>query len=383
MLKFRASGVFAATLFLVTSGSVALGQPVVPEVEESDIATLPAMAPHWALAMNAWIAGTRIVDGDSGKIIGALHTIPLSNVAVDPNKRFFYVAETIWTKGNRGTRQDMLTVYDGNSLKIVAEIPLPGRLLTGNRIQDLAISADGRFAYIYDMSPASSVIVVDLVKRKVSRTIELPGCALAFAAPGERIMSLCSDGSIATVSHATKKNEVVQTEPFFSAEDDPIFDNGILDPATGKGLFLSYSGLIYEVSVGDQTKVAPAWSIQEAAGMPAGSTKPLQLSWLPGGRQMMAYHAGLNQLYVLMHSGEFWSQKESGSELWVVDIARRKVVSRRPLEPGVDYMTISQDEKPLLFLSGGGEFRVMDAATFETKHRVDGLGYGTITMVGR
>lgn len=382
MLKFRASGFIAATLILAASGNVARAQPVVPEVEESDIATLPAMGPHWALAMNAWMTGTRIVDGDSGKIIGALHTIPLSNVAVDPNKRFFYVAETIWTKGNRGTRQDMLTVYDGKSLKIVTEIPLPGRLLTGNRIQDLAISADGRFAYIYDMSPASAVIIVDLTKRKVTRTIELPGCGLAFAAPGGRIVSLCNDGSIATVSLASKKDDVAQTQPFFSADEDPIFDNGILDPTTGKGLFLSYSGLIYEVSVGDETKVAPPWSIQEAAGMPAGSKKPLQLSWLPGGRQMMAYHAGLNQLYVLMHSGEFWSQKEPATELWVVDVARRKVVSRRPLAPGVDYMAISQDEHPLLFLSGRGDFRVVDATTFETKHHVDGLGYGTITMVG-
>jgi hypothetical protein len=39
------------------------------------------------------------------------------------------------------------------------------------------ISPDGKFGYVYNMSPASSVNIVDLAARKFVKTMELPGCA--------------------------------------------------------------------------------------------------------------------------------------------------------------------------------------------------------------
>ena len=373
-----------AALLVASTAYAQNPEPPAPVVEESDVATLPAISPHWVVVTSQFQApASRILDGDSGKQLASLHTAELSNVAIDPNGRYFYVAESIWTKGNRGTRQDMLTIYDSKALKLLTEVTLPGRLLTGFRRQNLDISADGKFAYIYDMSPASAVFVVDLVKRKHVQTVEIPGCALVFAAPQGRVASLCGDGSIATISFDAKmKAKVDQSAPFFSADEDPIFDNSVVDRKTGKAILLSYSGLIYETTIDGRNQVSAPWSLQEAAGMPRGETKPLAVSWLPGGRQMIAYQPATNRAFVLMHLGEFWSQKAPATELWVVDLAARKVVKRHRLEEEAEYVEITQDADPVLFLGGEGKIHVLDPDTLEEQRAIRTRG-GLLAIAGR
>jgi len=357
----------------------------VPEVEESDIATLPTMSDHLAFVMSAWGNGTRLINGDTGKMLATIHTIPLSNVAIDPRRRFVYVAESIWTKGNRGTRQDMVSVYNARTLKLLHEIPLPGRLLTGNRVQNLAISADGNLAYIYDMTPAAALHVVDLARRRLVSSVEIPGCALAFAGAGGAVASLCGDGTLATIRlDGRRKAVVTSSEPFFDADNDPIFDNSVVDRSTGKAFFLSYSGLIYETMIGPGGgAMQKPWSIQEAGGMARGSTVPLTSGWLPGGRQLLSYHSATGRLFVLMHLGEFWSHKADGTELWVLDAGTRKLIARRALKDPITYMQVTQDDKPLLFLAGKGKMIVLDATTYEEKHGLEEIGAGMISVSGR
>jgi methylamine dehydrogenase heavy chain len=357
---------------------------IVPETEEADVATLPAPAPHWAYLIDGWfVGGTRIVDGDSGKIRGIVHNQALANFAIDPKGRYYYMAESIWTKGNRGTRQDLLTIYDAATLKLVTDIALPGRLLIGNRIQNLTVSADGRYAYVYNMDPASSIIVVDLEKRKYLTTVEVPGCGLAIPAPDGTTHSLCSDGSMATVSYAGKGGKVSRTPVFFSAEHDPIFDNSFVDTTTGKAFFLTYSGLIYDAQLGAKPVIGEPWSLQQAADLPAGVAQPLTINWFPGGREPMAFHRESGKAYVLMHMGEFCTQKEPGTELWEVDVAARKVLRRLKLEDAVDNVVVTQGADPLLFLNTGkGKLYVFDAATFTQKHMLEEVGSGNLHVAG-
>jgi len=392
----RLRGVGAAGLLLLSSGwGPAMGQTdqatppppagattepeaaaaPVPEVEESDTAQLPPANPHWLLAYTSFNEAARLIDGDAGKVLGAIHIAQLSNATFVPGADRIVVAESIWTKGNRGTRQDMLSVYDGRTLKLDHEIPLPGRLLTGNRRSTLDVSPDGRFAYIYDMSPASVVMMIDLQRRKLARTVEIAGCSGAYAFGVTRFLSICGDGTVATVDVSKSKVAVVQSSSFFNADEDPIFDNSVVESRSGRAFLLSYSGLIYEVRAGTEPQVAPAWSLQEAAGMARGSTKPLQPSWLPGGRQLIAFNPKTGRLYVLMHMGEFWSHKESGTELWEVDADQHKVLRRHKLEDHADSVAVSQDDKPILFLSTGGSeaLQIIDAATFETKAEMKDL----------
>ena len=344
----------------------------VPEVEESDVAVLPEAGPHWMLSYSGFANPARLIDGDTGEIKGSLHLAPMSNIAVAPDKSRFYVAETIWSKGNRGTRQDMITVYDAKTLTIDYEIPLPGRLLVGDRVHDLDVSSDGRYAYVYDMAPASSVIAVDLQKRKVLPAVEIPGCALTLASGTDKVLSLCGDGSLAAVTLTKGKGTVEQTDPVFSADEDPVYDNSVFDTKSGKGFLLSYSGLVYEVTVGDKIDVAAPWSLQEGAHMEKATTKPLVVNWLPGGQQPIAYNATTGRLYVLMHMGEFWTYKEPGEELWEVDAQTHKVLRRAKLETPIRSVAVSQDAEPVLFLNEAqGGVEVWDVATLSQKHTLE------------
>ena len=73
-----------------------------------------------------------------------------------------------------------MSIYDGKTLNLVKEIELPGRLVVGNKLQNLELNASGTRAYVYNMHPASSVTWVDLSKQAVGGTVETPGCALIF-----------------------------------------------------------------------------------------------------------------------------------------------------------------------------------------------------------
>lgn len=373
-----------AALAVPAARAAAQDGPAVPEAEESDVATLPPPSPHWVMVSPPFTAGAaRIFDGDSGRMLGSLHLSSLAVAQFDPLGRYIYVAESIWSKGNRGTRQDMITVYDAHTLKLVTEIALPGRLLTGEHRYLMDISADGKRAYVYTMIPSSEIIVVDLVRRKVERTVEIGGCGLAYAAGADKVAALCGDGTYTTVDLAQGTPKVTQSAPFFKPDDDPVFDNSIVDARTGKAVFLSYSGLIYQTTVGSGAPVGEGWSIQEAAGMPRVTSDPLKVNWLPGGRQLMAYDPAAERLYVLMHMGEYWTMKENGTELWTVDLARHKVVRRTRLDKPVRGLRISPDSKPQLYLLADGNLDVVDVATMKTVQTVEDIGYGLLAGPAR
>ncbi|WP_176484652.1 amine dehydrogenase large subunit [Sphingomonas spermidinifaciens] len=378
--------VIAALLSAAGVQAQAQTPPRPPElpVEESDVAALPVLGPRVVMVNTNWgSTGARLFDGDTGKMLGLIHEAQLSNVALDPAGRYFYVAESIWTKGNRGTRQDMLTVRDARTLKVVREIALPGRLLVGTRKHDLGISADGRYAYVYDFDPASSIIVVDLVRSRVLGRTEVPGCGLSAAIGAAASLSLCADGALAvTTLDARGRGSVSRSESFFSAENDPIFDNFAVDTASGAAMMLSYTGLVYPVDASGEPKAPTPWSVQEAAGLPRASTAPLAVNWLPGGRQPMAWHKPSGRLFVLMHMGEYWSQKEPGTELWVIDSATRRVLTRKKLKHKASFVEVSQDAQPLLFLNEEETLWVLDAATLEQKHEIANAGGGTLTTFG-
>ena len=336
--------------------------------------------PQWAYVRGGFGAGgVRIFDGATGKMRGTIETAQFADVAIDPAGKFYYVSETMWSKGNRGTRQDMISVYDTIENKLQTEITLPGRIIIGGQKNNFILSDDGAWAFVYNYDPASSVVVVDLAKRKFAKSIELPGCASLMPNP-VGFSALCSDGSIATVAVAGAKPKITRTKPFFSATGDPIYDNFAYDKVKKQATFITYSGLIYQATMGAEPQVSEPFSIQEAAGVRKGDMKPLDVNWLPGGRELMAVHKPSGHLYVLMHMGEVWTQKEAGEEIWDVDLAAKKVVKRRPLKAeGVTNIEVTQDASPLLFFNDKeGNVHVLDAKTMEEKRKIDKAGPGMI-----
>lgn len=387
MPRTAARGLFAAA----TWGWALLASPAqaapadtgaVLEMETSDVLTITPPKPTWFFVDGGWdMPGTSIFDGETGKMKGMVETRRLADFAIDPAGKYYYVAETIWSKGGRGTRQDMVSVYDSQTLNLITEVPLPGRILIGSRKNNFIVSDDGKTAYVYDFSPVSGVNIVDLVKRKFVTAVELPGCASLMPNPGVGFSALCSDGSLATVAIKGTKADISHSAPFFSATDDPIFDNFTYDKRKKETTFLTYTGQIYQAKLGATPTISAPFSIQAAAGIRPGETKPLELNWYPGGRQPMALHRPSGHLFVLMHMGEYWSHKASGTEVWEVDLTTQKVVKRRALKEPMNNIEVSQTDKPLLFMNGEeGSAIVIDVATGEEKHKIEKAGGSTITV---
>jgi methylamine dehydrogenase heavy chain len=395
--------VAAITVLALTPSGVALGQAngiasplqhvsptgavTIPQAEIPSVSTLAPVQPHWIFVNRGGGAdGTRIFDGDTGKMKGMVNMYGQDSFSFDPLGKNFYVAQTIWSKLDRGTRQDALLAYDVTSLKLVAEIPIPGRMLIGNRTHNLVITSDGKKALVYNMQPSSSVNVVDLDKRAFEQKIELPGCATMLTNTINGFSALCSNGTMATVAMDGAKPSIIRSAPFFSATEDPIFDTSIVDPKTGKATLLSYSGLITPVTLGPAPKIAASWSLQQAAFMRKGTYTPMDVNWMPGGRQPIAVHHASGRIYVLMHMGEYWSEYEPAQEIWVLDGNTHKLIGRHALPSELKdklvNIAVSQDGDPQVYASdGSGNTYVLDRETFEKKQKMESSGGGILYAV--
>ena len=349
----------------------------VPQTEQSDVATLSPQKPHRIFTLDSYgEQGVRIIDAGNLKIEGMLQTNSTSTLALDPAGKYFYISETIYTKGNRGTRQDMVTVYDSSTLNLVTEIPLPGRLIIDARTHIFDISASGTYGYVYNLQPASSVVIVNLHQRKVASTVELPGCALAFPWKDGGFASLCGDGSLATVViPASGKPTVTHSASFFNADLDPIYEESVSDRDSGRALFLSYTGKIYPAQLSEKPTIDQAWSLTESAGMPAAGTGVQELAWRPGGNHPIAWHKARNRIYVLMHPGNHWTHKEAGTELWIVDATAHKTIRRIKLPEPATAVGITQDDQPILFVLTRGDRHLVtfDEATGQKKDESKGV----------
>ncbi len=368
-----AAGILGAGVW-AGPASVQPAPPAMPEV--SDVATLPPAGPHRLWLQEGFSGAALVIDGDSGKLQATITGASLSSYAAGPDQRTVYVAESVWSRGDRGQRQDMVSVYDGATLKLETEIALPSRAYVASTGQLFSLSHDGARAYVYSMQPAASVVVVDLATRKVLRTVDTPGCALAFPWGPEGFAALCGDGSLATVTTGAKPT-LVRSAPFFDAERDPVFEQSPLDPATGQVFFITYSGVVHPATLGPTPQFQAPWSLQAAAGLPPAGLANGDLAWRPGGYEALALHRATSRLYVLMHAGEHWTQKKSGEELWVVDTQGHKVLRRLALATPCRGVAVSQDDHPLLYLMDEkGTLSIRDAGSLEELRSVEDAGPG-------
>ena len=376
----RQTAVAVSALALLGAASTARASDPLPPDEELEAVTLSAPKPSWVFVERGFtVPGNTIYDTDTGKMLGLVEASLLSDLALDPAGKAFYVSESIWTKGWRGTRQDMITVYDSATLKLKSEITIPGRILIGGRKFNFVLGDGGKTAYVYNLDPASSVNMVDMVKGKFVKKIELPGCASLMPVTGVGFSALCSDGSLATVKTAGAKPEITRSAPFFSATNDPIFDNFGYDQAKQEAVFLTYTGQVYTAKLGAAPTISAPFTIQAAAGVSPADTKPLDVHWYPGARQGLALHYATGLAYVLMHTGEYWTHKEPGTEIWVLDVAAKKVVKRFPLEDPAGAIAVTQEANPKLVLTTeGGTLLILDAKTGAEKFKLEKSGGGVL-----
>ena len=367
------------------------------EPDVADVARLKSNFQHRLFTSRFQDGAFSIYDADEGRLEGSIPAGYVANLAVAPDHSQFLVAETYWSHGSRGKRDDLIAIWDAQTLELKREIPLPSRALIGDKIQTFQLNSDGSRAFVYVFNPASAVAWVDLKKQALGGVIEIPGCASIYPFGTAGFSSLCVDGSLATVDLSGKgKPKLTHTAAFFDAATDPVFDNGYVDAAAGKALFLSYTGLVYEAELGSAPTIELPWSIQQAAGFAPAGTGVQELAWRPGGAQVFAYQKSTGRLFVLMHVGTHWTHKQGGTEVWVLDSRKRALLARFPLQniptsglasehaPYYCGIAVSSDaENPQIYLvadAGGGA--VMDANSGAILRKIESAGGKTVLVAG-
>jgi methylamine dehydrogenase heavy chain len=220
----------------------------------------------------------------------------------------------------------------------------------------------------FNMDPATSVSVVDVQNQSYVGEIETPGCGLIFPSGPRRFSMVCADGSLLTVDFdEAGQAQMTRGEPFFDAENDPVFEHPGFSQQNGKAFFVSYSGTVYPVDFsGAQPQVGKAWSLlsDDEKG-----------KWWPGGWQVASYHPGSNRLFVQMHEGTRWSHKQAGEEVWVFDVNTQERLQQIDLEEPALSIMVTQDDQPLLFaLSEAASLSVFDATTYQHNGDVGDIG---------
>lgn len=345
----------------------------------------PTMGEHWALVTTN--GSFTLYDGDKAKILGTLPGDFEANLAIAPDRKTYYVTTTMWTRGDHGEREDFLQAYDASTLALTKEISIPARALSVFKNQDLGLSNDGRWAYIFDMTPTTRVTVVDLHAGKVATNVDIPGCALEFEWAKGGFSSLCGDGGLANVAFDGGTPKVTHTPRFFDADEAPVFEQSPVDPVSGTAYFITYDGKVFETKLGPDAKPETPWDLDEAAGMKAAGRGVQELGWRPGGSEPFAVHAGTHKLYVLMHVGHYWTHKDPGHEIWVFDTQTHKRVARLPLPMPVAAISVTQDASPLIYAvshvkHAPGKLLILDAGSGKVKHEVDASALPMTVVAG-
>jgi methylamine dehydrogenase heavy chain len=319
-----------------------------------------------------------LVDGDTGAMRGMLSTgFGFNGVVVPRNRSAILSPEVYFSRGTRGTRTDVVTVYDPRKLAPVAEIGIPPK--RGSHMPmtaSAALTDDDRFLVIYNYTPAQTVSVVDVKARKFVGEIDIAGCALVYPTGPRSFFSLCGDGTALTVrlDDAGKAAGKARTAKLFDAVKDPVTEKGVRRGDTW--YFVSFAGDVVPVqTTGGTTKAGARWSLLDAADRKA--------SWRPGGMQHLSVHAASGRLYSLMHVGGEYSHKDPGTEVWVYDLASGKRQGRIALEAPATSINITQDANPVLFaiFIGAPKVDVYDPKGGKLLRSIGEIGFTPTTLV--
>ncbi len=291
-----------------------------------------------------------------------------------------YVAETYFSRGDRGERTDVLTIYDKTTLLPLAEIILPGnkRGMVVTEKSTLALIGNERFALVYNFTPAASVTIVDLDARAVVNEIPIPGCALVVPTGKRGFSSFCADGTLGTyrLDETGQLIDETFTEPFIDIDNDPMYTRHVR--LGDIGYFPTFGGMMQPIDFsGDQPELLENWSLMADAEFGILERlyfwwNDLEAKWGPSGWQMIT--ARNNELYVLMNPLATEGEQDTGGiEVWVFDIEKKRKVREIALEKGVLSIEITgKDGSHLVAMNEDQNLDVYDALTGKHLRTISG-----------
>ena len=318
-----------------------------------------------------------LIDGDTGRYLGTLSTgYGFERLLLSRDGKLIYSPETYFSRGTRGKRTDVVTLYDTATLGAVGEIAIPPKRASSMPMMSNAVlTDDDRFLLIYNFNPAQSVTVVDTRTRKFVREVETPGCALEYPTGPRSFFTVCGDGSLLLVS--LDDNGAAQqkrTEPLLSMGDDPVTEKAVRMGRTW--YFVTFDGRILPLEADAKgASVGPIWWLTSEAERKAG--------WRPGGLQQLALNSNDSRLYAIMHRGGIETHKDPGKEVWVYDVSRGQRVQQIALKSLASSIQLSSDQHPQLYsiFLNSTDLDVYDAGSGKLLRTVEHIGTTPTIMV--
>ena len=312
------------------------------------------------------------------QVKGTFNVSLIGNIAQSARRGEIYATETFHSRGTRGQRLDVLTIWDQKTLSPKGEVILPvGKRFMGMpQRYAVTLLEDDRWLAVANFSPAASVSLIDLDSREIVGEIATPGCVLTYPTGKRGFSSLCADGRFMSTSLKADGtiDRQVRTEPFFNSDDTPIFER----PAViGKmAYFPSVAGLVHPVDIsGDVASVGEPWHLVPEAER---SEK-----WAPGGIGLID-RDDQGHFYLLMHpDSKDGSYQGGGSEVWVYDAANRKRIRRIALKEWGLSLAVSRGAKPVLMVVNPTDMslEMYDPRSGDFVKTIGGFGQETPLMV--
>ncbi|MBD9375437.1 amine dehydrogenase [Rhizobium sp. ARZ01] len=307
----------------------------------------------------------------------------VSQFTLSADGRTAYTTSTYAKRLLRGPIEAVLEEYDVETLTLKREIVIPSKMaMLRSHRNMLQLSANGKYIFVQNATPATSVTVVDLEAGKVLAEVPTPGCWSIYpSTAGAKFSSLCGDGTIISleVSADGKVSEPARSAKIFDADADPLFTAA--ERVGDDLIFSSYNGNLYRIS---DKNAAP--KLVEKFSYTEGT----EGRWAPGGFSIMAYSEANDVLFVTMHpDAKDGSHKDPATEIWAIDLGARKVLSRSPVE-GIKFIAVTSGKTPDLYgvndsdgiltrfeVNPAGEFTVKPAQT------VNGLMFVSLVSTER
>lgn len=351
--------------------------PVFAEVspEKIGVETMSDPNGHWFLVRSQ---GGYVFDGETGEMLGML---PLTEntpaVAVNHDRGEAYAAESHWSRTYRGDREDVMTIYDTRTMYPVAEVDIPDKTAALRVAEHIGVSGNGEFVFMYNMTPAQSVSVVNVASRTFAGEVSTPGCGMIMPVEDRSFLSVCGDGTVQLIvlDEQGKETDRVRSGSFFSVQDDAVFDR---TTRTRDGwLLISHHGQAFNVSVsGSRISVSDAWSLV--------TDEEKEKGWRPGGGGLITSHLPTNLSFVLMHKGGEDTHHDAGTEIWIFDPAKQKRVLRWELEePAVSIFVMQHEQSPrLVMYTEEGKLHLFSALTQRYERSIDEFGASAWSIQG-
>jgi methylamine dehydrogenase heavy chain len=299
-----------------------------------------------------------------------------AGVVLSRDGKIIYSPETYFSRGTRGTRSDVVTLYDPGTLGVIGEIPIPPKRSSNlPMIANAVLTDDDRFLLIYNFNPGQSVTVIDTRTREVAGEIETPGCALEYPTGPRSFFTVCGDGSVLLVTldeHGAGRQK--RTEPLLPMGADPVTERAVRIGNTW--YFVTFDGRIFPLEIdAEHASVGATWWMVSEAERKAG--------WRPGGSQQLAVNVHNSRLYAIMHRGGIETHKDPGKDVWVFDVSSRQRVQQFTLKNLAGSIRLSGDVHPLLYsiFIGSTDLDVYDAASGRLLRSVEHIGTSPTILV--